>query len=88
MISDDVAVSPGLDQLRDAFDRALPIAEREADDRLDAILSQGSQRMLRKVTHNLGNREVGDAEELDRALGDLRERVLVELVAGHRVRLV
>lgn len=86
--TDDGAVSPALDQLRDAFERALPIAEREADDRLDAILSQGTQRMVRKVTHNLGNREIGSAEELDRVLSELRERVVLELAAGHRVRLV
>lgn len=88
VITDDVAVSPGLDQLRDSFERALPIAEREADDRLDAILSEGTKQLLRKVTHNLGNREVGNADELDRALNEVRERVLVELAAGHRVRLV
>lgn len=88
VLTDDVAVSPAIDQLRDAFDRALPSAEREADDRLDAILSEGSKRLLRKLPHNLGNRELGDGADLDRALGELRERMMIELAAGHRVRLV
>lgn len=88
VISDQDAISPGLDQLRDAFERALPIAEREADDRLDAILSEGAKRLVRKVSHNLANREVDDIAELDRTLSELRERVVVELTAGHRVRLV
>lgn len=86
--TDEAAVSPGLDQLRDGFERALPIAEREADERLDAIRSEGTCRLVRKVSHNLGNREVADADELERALGELRARVMVELAAGHRVRLV
>lgn len=87
-ISDVEAISPGLDQLRDVFERSLPLAEREADDRLDTILSEGTQQLVSKVAHNLGNREVGSEAELGRALGELRERVLVELAAGHRVRLV
>ncbi len=86
--TDEDAVSPGLDQLRDAFERALPIAEREADERLDAILSEGTRQLLRKVPHNLGNREIGNADELERVLDELRERVNAELAAGHRVRLV
>jgi hypothetical protein len=35
-----------------------------------------------------GNRELDDIAELDRTLSELRERVVVELAAGHRVRLV
>jgi hypothetical protein len=88
VITDEAAVSPGLDQLRDGFERALPLAERDADERFDAIRSEGTRRLVRKVSHNLGNRELADADDLERALGELRARVMVELAAGHRVRLV
>jgi hypothetical protein len=88
VLTDEVAVSPGLEQLRDGFERALPLAEQDANARLDAILSQGAQPLIRTLGHNLANREIRDADELDRALSELRERVLVELAAGHRVRLV
>jgi hypothetical protein len=86
--TDEAAVSPGLPHLRDAFERALPLAEREANDRLDAILSAGDQPLVRKVPHQLGNREIASAAELERVLAELRARVAAELAAGHKVRLV
>jgi hypothetical protein len=88
VISDQEAISPALDQLRDAFERALPIAEREADDRLEALLAESGKPVVHKVSHHLANREIDDLAELDRTLSELRERVVVELAAGHRVRLV
>jgi hypothetical protein len=51
-------------------------------------VSEGTRQLLRKLSHNLGNREIGNADELERVLDELRERVRVELAAGHRVRLV
>jgi hypothetical protein len=38
--------------------------------------------------HGLSGREISSIEELDRALDEVRERVSVELAAGHKVRLV
>ncbi|MCA9678853.1 MAG: BREX system P-loop protein BrxC [Myxococcales bacterium] len=88
VLTDDVAVSPALDQLRDAFDRALPLAEQDANDRLDAILSEKPEQAIRKVQHSLANREIADVAELDRVLADLRARIVTELAAGAKVRLV
>ena len=86
--TDAKAISPTLEQLRDGFERALAVAERDAGDRLDALLSEGDRPVIRKVTHGLGNREVGSVEELDRVLADVRERVVAELAGGAKVRLV
>lgn len=82
------AIAPALDQLRDAFERALPLAERDANDRLDAVLSEGSQPLRRKVLHNLSGREIGSVEELEKALDEVRQVVTAELAQGHKVRLV
>ena len=82
------AIAPPLDQLRDAFERALPLAERDANDRLDAVLSEGSQPLRRKVMHNLSGREIGSVEELENALDEVRKLVTAELAQGHKVRLV
>ena len=86
--TDATAISPSLDQLRDGFERALAIAAQDAGDRLDALLSEGDRPIIRKLSINLTGREIGSVEELDRALGDLRGRVVIELVAGAKVRLV
>ena len=86
--TDDTAISPALEQLRDGFERALPLAEQDANERLDAILSEGTQPIIRRLGHNLANREIRDVAELDRVLDELRERVTIELAAGARVRLV
>lgn len=86
--TDENAVSPALDALRDAFERSLPLAEQDANDRLDAVLSEGSQPLRRKVLLGLTGREISSEEELDRALDEVRVRVGEELRAGHKVRLV
>jgi hypothetical protein len=86
--TDAQAISPTLEQLRDGFERALAVAERDASDRLDALLSEGARPMIRKVSHGLANREIATVGELDRALADLRERVVAELAGGAKVRLV
>lgn len=86
--TDEKAVSPAVDALRDAFERALPLAEQDANDRLDAVLSEGDQPLRRKVTHGLTGREISSVEELDQVLDEVRVRVGEELRAGHKVRLV
>ena len=86
--TDDTAVSPTLEQLRDGFERGLALAEKAAGDRLDAILSEGDRPLIRKVSHNLSSREIADDTDLERVLEELRLRVTAELAAGHRVRLV
>ncbi len=85
--TDATAISPSLEQLRDGFERALALAEKEAGDRLDALLSEGDRPILRKLATHLAGREISTIEELDRALGEVRRRALEVLSAGHRVRL-
>jgi FixJ family two-component response regulator len=82
--TDDAAISPSLDQLRDGFERALAMAEKDASDRLDALLSEGDRPIIRKVAVGLANREIASVEELDRVLGDVRERVVAELAGAPR----
>lgn len=84
----EAAISPALVQLRDGYVQALAAAEEEANARLDAILSQGAQPAIRKVAHNLKNREIKDTAELERLLDELRVRITEQLNAGGRVRLV
>ncbi len=86
--TDETAIAPTLERLRDGFERALALAERDAGDRLDALLSEGDRPLIRKVSHNLTAREITTVEDLERVLDDVRTRVTAELAAGHRVRLV
>jgi hypothetical protein len=86
--SDEAAVSPPLIQLRDGYLQALGKAEEDANARLDAILSQGKEPMIRKVEHQLRNREIRDVAELEAVLEELRTRISEQLKAGGRVRLV
>ena len=88
IVTDEISIEPVLEQLRDGFDRSLATAERDAGDRLDALLSEGEQPVIRKVAANLAGREVSSVEELDRFLDEVRARVVAELAAGNRVRLV
>jgi hypothetical protein len=82
------AIAPPLVQLRDGYLEALRAAEEDARERLDALRSRIETTPVHKVAINLKNREVRDAEELERALSELRTRVLEQLKAGGRVRLV
>ena len=87
-VTDEHAIAPTLEQLRDGFERALAHAVRDAGDRLDAVLSEGTAPLIRKLGHNLAGKEITTIVELDRALADRRERVVAELAAGAKVRLV
>jgi len=86
--TDEAAVSPGLVELRDGFERALQRAVSDAGDRLDAVLSEGTRAPIRKVMIGLHDREIRDEAELERVLDELRQRVREQLQAGGRVRLV
>lgn len=86
--TDDTAISPGLLELRDGSERALQRAVIDAGDRLDAVLSEGTTSPIRKVMIGLHDREIRDEAELERVLDELRTRILEQLKAGGRVRLV
>jgi hypothetical protein len=86
--TDEGALQPTLVALRDGYQGALERALEEANDRLDAILSEGDRPVVRRLATQLHNREVESPEELERVLDELRVRVLEQLEAGVRVRLV
>ncbi len=82
------AVSPGLVELRDGVPHALAAAEEKANERLDQILSQGNEPLVRKIELRLRNREIATQAQLDAVVEELRGKVEPELRAGRRVRLV
>ncbi len=86
--ADEEALQPTLASLRDGYQAKLTRALEEANNRLDQVLSEGDKPVIRKVRANLQNREIKDSEELEQLLAELRVRVLEQLQAGARVRLI
>jgi hypothetical protein len=82
------AVAPPLDVLRAPFEAALKRAEDEANDRLDQILSEGERPLIVKVDLGIRNREVGTEAEVESLVSNIRERLLEQVRAGQRVRIV
>jgi hypothetical protein len=82
------AVAPTLEALETAFQRDLAAAEAAANDLLDEILSDGNRPLVVKVDLSLRNREVGTEAEVDTLLGEIRKRLLEQIKAGARVRLL
>ena len=67
---------------------ALKRAEDEANERLDGILSEGERPLIVKVDLGLRNREVGTEAEVESLVSNIRERLLEQVRAGQRVRIV
>lgn len=82
------AIAPPLSALEDVFLVRLLRAEVDANERLDDILSEGARPQVRKVDHELRNREISNEAELDAVLSELRGRVMEQLRTGARIRLV
>ena len=82
------AVAPTLAALKDPFEAALKRAEDEANERLDGILSEGERPLIVKVDLGLRNREVGTEAEVESLVSNIRERLLEQIRAGQRVRIV
>jgi hypothetical protein len=82
------AVSPPLEALKDPFLTRLKKAEDDANERLDAILSEGKKPLIVKVDLGLRNREVSTEPEVERLVSDVRERLLEQVRAGQRVRII
>ena len=62
--------------------------EDEANERLDAILSEGSRPLIVKVDLGIRNREVATEAEVDSLVENIRERLLEQVRAGQRVRII
>lgn len=82
------AVAPSLAALKDPFEAALKRAEDESNERLDGILSEGEKPLIVKVDLGLRNREVGTEEEVESLVSNIKDRLLEQVRAGQRVRIV
>ncbi len=82
------AVAPPLTSLKEPFDVALKRAEEDANERLDGILSEGARPIIVKVDLGIRNREVGTEAEVDSLVESIRERLMEQVRAGQRVRII
>lgn len=82
------AIAPGLEALHTEFLHDLDEAEASANDLLDEILSQGQQPVIVKVDLSLRNREITTTDEVETLLDEIRKRLLEQVEAGVRVRLL
>ena len=81
------AVAPALVDLKDPFLVRLRRAEDEANDTLDAILSEGERPLITPVDLGLHNRELTTEAEVEALVNEIRTRLLESIRAGARVRL-
>lgn len=85
--TDAEAIAPTLSDLRDPFLVRLQRAEDEANQTLDRILSEGST-IVRSLDLGLRNRELVTEQEVEALLAEIRTRLMEQIHAGSRVRLV
>jgi len=81
------AIAPPLSALKDPFLVGLKKAEDQANEILDELLSEGT-RIITKVDLRLRNREVSTEAEVLALIDEIRERLLAQVKAGTRVRLL
>ncbi len=84
----DAAVAPPLLALKEPFEVSLKRAEDEANERLDGILSEGDRRLIVKVDLGVRNREVATESEVEALVATIRDRLLEQVRAGQRVRIL
>ena len=82
------AIAPTLAALKDPFRLALQSAEEEANETLDQILSEGARPLIVKVDLSLRNREITSEAEVNTLVEEIRRRLLEQVHAGARVRLL
>lgn len=82
------AIAPALIFLRDHFSLKLHAAEEEANSRLDELLSVGAQPSIAPIQLGLRNREVSNEAEVEALVAEIRHRLLAQVRAGVRVRIV
>jgi hypothetical protein len=85
--TDDRAVEPPLQGLAVLLADRLDKGETRALAELDALLESIGEKPTKEIPIQLSGREIKSESELDYWLQDLKRRVLLELAAGHRVRL-
>ncbi|GMV44308.1 MAG: hypothetical protein AMXMBFR64_60240 [Myxococcales bacterium] len=82
------AVAPPLAALRDPFMLALRRAEEHANELLDDLLSEGARPLVTRVDLRLHNREVATEADVEALVSEVRQRLLEQVRAGARIRLV
>jgi hypothetical protein len=82
------AVAPALQDLEAPFLVRLKQAEDSADDILDGILSAGRRPLIVKMDLSLRNREIATEADVDGLLAEIRKRLLEQIDAGVRVRIL
>jgi hypothetical protein len=82
------AVAPTLAALDAPFVLALHQAEETANELLDEILSAGKRPLIVRVDLSLRNREIATVAEVNTLLEEIRKRLLEQIAAGARVRIL
>ncbi len=82
------AIAPALAALESPFLLALQQAEETAMETLDEILSRDERPLIVKVDLSLRNRELTSVAEVDSLLSEIRKRLLEQIEAGVRVRIL
>ncbi len=82
------AIAPTLVSLKDPFTLALRRAEDQANDLLDEILSEGEKPLIARVDLRLRNREVATEADVQALVDEIKNRLLEQVRAGARVRLL
>jgi hypothetical protein len=80
-------VAPALETLEVLLAERRQVAELKALAELDSLLEEVGYGATVEISTGLSGREVRSVPELERLLEGLRQRVLAELTANHRVRL-
>jgi hypothetical protein len=86
--TDADAVAPPLKELGDPFGVRLHRAEAAANEILDQILSAGNQALITTVDLGLRNRELTNEPEVKALVNEIEARLLEQVRAGRRVRLL
>ena len=82
------AVAPALDELKDPFILRLERAEEEANEILDQILSEGDKTLITPLDLHLRGRELANADDVAALVDEIETRLLEQISAGARVRLL
>jgi hypothetical protein len=82
------AIAPSLAALRDPFLLTLQRAEDHANELLDRIRDAGHKSLTQRVDLRLHNREVVSEADVEALVEEIRSRLLEQVRAGVRVRLL
>jgi hypothetical protein len=82
------AVAPSLAELEDPFILRLERAEEAANEILDQILSEGDKPLITTLDLHLRGRELANAADVAALVDEIETRLLEQIGAGVRVRLL